>query len=148
MTRRKVLDTWALLAFLQGRGRAAADVEKILNAGLGAEKRRIFLQSVNWTEAYATIENSAGPQVAADAAAMIEQLPVEIVDTTDREICRQAAWHMTAYRLPLGASFAAALAFVKKAQLVTGDPRFLELRGDMTIYWIGDPALAAPHSGQ
>lgn len=139
----KVLDTWALLAFLQGRGPAAADVEKILNAGLGTKNRRIFLQSVNWTEAYATIEKAGGWPAAAAAAELIDQLPIEIVDTGNREICREAASHMVTYQLSLGASFAAGLASVKKAQLVTGDPQFLELRHDMTLHWLGDPALVA-----
>lgn len=142
----KVLDTWALLAFLQGRGRAATEVEKIIAGGLRAKSRRIFLQSVNLTEACATIEKTAGWPVAAEAAELIDQLPIEIVGTENRELCRQAASHIATYRLTLGAGFAAALAYVKKAQLVTGDPQFLDLRHDMTLHWLGDPALVAENA--
>lgn len=141
----RVLDTWALLAFFQGHGNAAAQVEKILNAALGSN-RRVYLHGVNWTELYATIEGRVGDPAAAEAVAILDRLPIVLIGTEDREVCRQAAWHKTAFDLTLGASFAAGLAAVKRAPLVTGDPQFLRLAGDMTLEWLGDPALMAQNS--
>jgi PIN domain nuclease of toxin-antitoxin system len=142
----KVFDSWALLAFFQNRGPAAVEVEKIISSAV-ARGRSIYFHSVNWTELYATLESAGGMEVAADTATLIAQLPIEIIGGDNLEVCRQAAWHKTAYGLPLGASFAAGLAYVKKAQLVTGDPQFLPLRTDMTLHWLGDPGLIAENAG-
>lgn len=142
----RVFDTWALLAFFEGRPRAALEVDKILSSIAGTN-RSIYLHTVNWTEFYAAVESAGGPQVAAETIALIDQLPVVLVGTENRDLCRRAAWYMTAAEgLTLGASFAAALADVKKAPLVTGDPRFLPLRHDMTLHWLGDPSLMAENS--
>jgi hypothetical protein len=141
----RVLDTWAILAFFQGHGSAGAQVEKILNAALGSN-RRVYLHGVNWTELYATIEGKVGDQAATETVAILDRLPIVLIGTEDLEVCRQAAWHKTAFDLTLGASFAAGLAAVKKARLVTGDPQFLPLAGDMTLEWLGDPALMAENS--
>jgi len=143
----RVFDTWALLAFFEGRPRASMEVDKILSSVAGT-KRRIYLHMVNWTEFYAALESTGGLEVAAETVALIDQLPVVLVGTESRELCRQAAWHKTAFGLTLGASFAAALAFTKRLPLVTGDPQFLPLRNDMTLHWLGDPALLAQNSHQ
>lgn len=143
----RVLDTWALLAFFQRQGNAGAQVEKILNSAIGSN-RRVFLHGVNWTELYATIEGKLGEPAAAETAAILDRLPIVIVHTEDREICRKASEYKTAHALTLGASFAAALATVKKARLVTGDPQFLPLAGDMTLEWLGDPALIDENTHQ
>jgi PIN domain nuclease of toxin-antitoxin system len=135
----RVFDSWALLAFFQNKAPAADEVEKILSAAV-ARGRTLYLHSVNWTELYAALENTVGMDSAAQTAQLLSQLPIEIVGLDNLELCRLAAWHKTAYELTLGASFTAALAQAKRAQIVTGDPQFLRLSPDVAIHWVGDPA--------
>jgi predicted nucleic acid-binding protein len=48
-----------------------------------------------------------------------------------------AADFQARYRMSLADAFAAALAKEKKAELVTGDPEFKALEGEVKIRWIG-----------
>jgi len=144
----RIFDSWALLAFFQGKANAASKVEEFLLNVLHSDRKKLYLHRVSWTELYATIQKAAGPAEAADTVSFLEQLPIEIVETDDREISRQAAILKATYGLSLGASFAAALTKQKKGQLVTGDPQLLALRPAMTLDWLGDPALLAENSPQ
>ena len=131
----KVLDSWALLAFYQDEP-AAAEVEKIL-ADAVTKGRKVFLSSVNWTEALAALERAGGADVARKAAAEIAQLPVQIVGAeVDLKLCRLAARLRARHDIGLGAAFAAALALDKHASLATGDPQFRPLAGEITIQWL------------
>ena len=42
-----------------------------------------------------------GGPAGATTATLIAQLPIEIIGGDNLEVCRQAAWHKTAYGLPL-----------------------------------------------
>lgn len=135
-----VMDSWALLAFFEGKSGAAKKVGKIMSEA-EPKKHRILIHEVNLAEFYAALDVAgAGDDVANKTTDSLRLLPVEIVGGSDPAFSRLAAWYSVTYGLPLAAAFTAALAKQNRAELVTGDSRFLAFRGDVNIRWVGDPA--------
>jgi ribonuclease VapC len=68
----------------------------------------------------------------------IAGLTIEIVgvDNKNLELVRQAATYKATKRLSYADAFAAALAKITNAELVTGDPEFKQVEGDIKIDWL------------
>ncbi|HSG43561.1 MAG TPA: PIN domain-containing protein [Anaerolineales bacterium] len=62
-------------------------------------------------------------------------MAIEIVDT-DWELTRQAAEFKANGNISFSDCFAAALAKTKKAELITGDKKFMILESEIKISWI------------
>jgi len=52
-------------------------------------------------------------------------------------LARQAALFKSGKRISYADCFAAALAKLRRAELVTGDPDFKQVEGEVKILWIG-----------
>jgi predicted nucleic acid-binding protein len=129
----KVLDSWALLAFFKGEG-AAEDVETLIHKA-AAEKARLLLCVVNWGEVYYGMWRAGGQAAADDVAADLSRMPIEIVDA-DQTLAKQAAIYKATNKMSYADAFAAALAKIKSAELVTGDPEFKPLKKEIKINWL------------
>jgi predicted nucleic acid-binding protein len=131
----KVLDSWALIAFFEDEP-AAEEVEKLLvKAEAGTHK--LLLSVVNWGEIYYStmrkVSREAAEQKAREIAGLaIELVPVEI----DLQLVRQAAIYKATKKLSYADAFAAALAKIRNAELVTGDPEFKEIETEIKISWL------------
>ena len=66
---------------------------------------------------------------------LINSLPVDIL-IVDEEQIKQAAEFKAQYLLSYADCFAAALARLKQASLVTGDKEFLSLQKEIEIIWL------------
>jgi ribonuclease VapC len=131
----KVLDSWALLAFFEDEP-AAADVEKLLQQAAD-EKHKLLLSVVNWGEIYYNTMRRVSQQAAEQKAKEIALLPIEIVGVgDDLALARQAAIFKATKNMSYADCFAAALAKIKNAELVTGDPEFKQVQGDVRISWL------------
>jgi ribonuclease VapC len=77
-------------------------------------------------------------QAAAEhTTAEIASLPIEIVGVeTDLRLVRQAAIYKATRKLSYADAFAAALAKLRGAELVTGDPEFRAVEGEVKIAWL------------
>ena len=131
----KVLDSYALLAFFQGE-RAAPAVKKVL---LEAEagRHRLLLSVVNWGEVYCSILRRTSPEMAERMAREIAAMPIELVPVeADLQLVRQAALYRASGRLAYADAFAAALARLRKAELITGDHDFRAVEGEIKIGWL------------
>lgn len=131
----RVLDSHALLAFLQGE-RAADEVKKIL---LDAEVGRyiLLLCVVNWGEVYYSILRRTSPETADNIAREITAMPIELVPVeTDLRLVRQAALYKANWKLPYADAFAAALAKLRNAELITGDRDFKAVEREIKIGWL------------
>jgi predicted nucleic acid-binding protein len=132
----KVLDSWALIAFFEDEP-AAEEVEKLLvKAEAGTHK--LLLCVVNWGEIYYNTMRKVS-QVAADQKAKeMAGLTIQIVgvDGNDMELVRQAAIYKATRKLSYADAFAAALAKIRNAELVTGDHEFKDLEGEIKIRWL------------
>jgi predicted nucleic acid-binding protein len=132
----KVLDSWALLAFFEDEP-AAEQVEKLL---VKAEEgtHRLLLCVVNWGEIYYSLMRKVSQEAAEQKAREIAALAIEIVgvDDDNLELVRQAAIYKATRRLSYADAFAAALAKISNAELVTGDQEFKQVEDEIKIGWL------------
>jgi len=131
----KVLDSWALLAFYKDE-QCASEVENLIQQAADKGKP-LLLSAVNWAEIHYSLERAGGKAVAERVADQIAELPIQIVGVgDDLKTARIAATFKAAHKMSLADAFAAALAKEKKAELVTGDPEFRALDGQIKIHWL------------
>jgi predicted nucleic acid-binding protein len=131
-----VLDAHALMVLFNDEP-GAEEVEKIL---LKAEKGnpRLLMSIINFGEIYYSIYRGASPEVAESKAHEIVGMQIELVpvDAGDLELVRQAAVFKATRKMSYADCFAAALAKIKNAELVTGDREFKQLARDVKIHWL------------
>lgn len=131
----KVLDSWALMAFLHDEP-AAAEVERLLLQAAD-EKHKLLLCVVNWGEIYYSVARAEGEAVAEQKAADLATLAIDLVPVgDDLKLVREAAKLKATKRMAYADCFAAALAKTRNAELVTGDPEFKEVEGDLKVSWL------------
>ena len=131
----KVLDSWALIAFFEDEP-AAEQVEKLL-AQAAAEKHKLLLSVVNWGEIYYNTMREVSQEAAEQKAREISTLPIDIVGVgDDLALARQAAIYKATHKMAYADCFAAALARIKNAELLTGDPEFKSVEGEVKIFWL------------
>jgi predicted nucleic acid-binding protein len=131
--KRTVLDASAVISFFEGRSGGEA-VEDLL-AQVVAGKAELSLTVVNWGEVYYSTWQTHGQEAARRTVAEISQLPVEVVNA-DPELTKAAATLRAKYRLPYADCFAAALAKIQKAQLVTSDQDFAKVKSEIEILFL------------
>jgi len=131
----KVLDSWALIAFFEDEP-AAEHVEKLLEQA-AVDRHKLLLSVVNWGEIYYNTMRETSQETAERQARTIAALAIEIVEVgDDLALVRQAAIYKAKHRLAYADCFAGALAKVKSAELVTGDPAFKALEKEIEISWL------------
>ncbi len=131
----KVLDSWALIAFFEDEP-AAEQVEKLL-AQAAAEKHKLLMSVVNWGEIYYNTMREVSQESAEQQSRAIAALPIDIVSVgDDLALARQAAIFKATHKMSYADCFAAALARLRNAELVTGDPEFKALEKEIKINWL------------
>jgi predicted nucleic acid-binding protein len=131
-----VLDAHALMVLFNDEP-GADEVEKILlEAESGSPK--LLMSVVNWGEIYYSILRGASQEIADSKSHEIAGMQIEIVpvDARDLELVRQAAVFKATRKMSYADCFAAALAKIKNAELVTGDREFKQLARDVKIHWL------------
>lgn len=129
----KVLDSWALMAFFNAET-AADDVEKLLSAA-AAGRHTLLMSVVNWGEIYYSVSRGTSPAAAEQKLQEIASMPIEILPA-DKEQTRQAAIFKATRRMSYADCFGAALAKIRNAEFVTGDPEFKEVEKEIKIAWL------------
>ena len=115
----KVLDSWALIAFFEDEP-AAETVEKILEQA-AADRHKLLISVVNWGEVYYNVMRKVSQEAAEQKIKEIAAMPVEIVGV-DADLTKQAAIYKATKKMSYADCFGAALAKIKNAEFVTGDP--------------------------
>jgi predicted nucleic acid-binding protein len=131
-----VLDAHALMVLFNDEP-GADEVEKILlKAESGSPK--LLMSVVNWGEIYYSILRGASQEMAETKAHEMAGMQIELVpvDADDLELVRQAAAFKATRKMSYADCFAAALAKIKNAELVTGDREFKQLARDVKIHWL------------
>jgi predicted nucleic acid-binding protein len=131
-----VLDAHALMVLFNDES-GAAEVEKIL---IKAERGspQLLMSVVNWGEIYYSILRGASQEMADAKAHEIAGMQIELVpvEADDLELVRQAAAFKATRKMSYADCFAAALAKIKNAELITGDRKFKQLARDVKIHWL------------
>jgi predicted nucleic acid-binding protein len=130
---RFVLDSFALLAFLEGEP-GMARVKAVLK---DAEKGdcQAFLSWINLGEVLNIIEREQGLRQAREALAYIQSLPIQILEVTPQDIL-EAAHIKAAHRLSYADAFAVTAALAQGATILTGDPEFKSVEALVSIVWL------------
>jgi len=128
-----VLDTFALLAYLQDEP-VAARIEKLLE-NAKKEKCRLFISLINLGEILYITERRGGVAKAQDALALIRQLPIEVL-SVDEQVVFSAAHIKANHTMSYADSFAVAAAIRNNAHILTGDPEFEAVESLVTVEWL------------
>jgi ribonuclease VapC len=128
-----VLDSWALICFLEQE----AGYEKVIDLFEQAtySSRPLLMCVVNWGEVYYQVMRRLGEAKAQEIERLIRSFPIDLVDV-DQDLTREAARFKATKRMAYADCFAAAIAKVNKAELVTGDKEFKQIERDVKILWI------------
>lgn len=129
----QVLDAYALMVYLEKE----PGYEKVRDMfTMASEKdKELLMTTVNWGEVYYMILREHDINKAEEIARLIQILPIKIVDV-NLDIAREAASFKALYKLSYADCFAAGLAKLRKAELVTGDKEFKVVEGKIKINWL------------
>lgn len=126
MSENFALDTWAVLAYLQGEEPAAARVCDVIESAQ-AGTARLFISIINLGEVYYRIGKVKSAKEAESTLADLRLLSIEIISATD-DIVLAAARLKMAHAISYADAFAAVTAIQKDAILLTGDPELLGMK--------------------
>ena len=129
----RVLDSYSLIAYFDGEEGAEKMVEIIRSARDSG--RSLLLSVINWGEVYYITLRESGRERADEIAHLISTLPIEIIPA-DLELTKQAAEFKADLKMSYADCFAAALAKLHRAELVTGDEEFKQTQQEIKILWI------------
>ena len=128
-----VLDTWAVIAYLEDEP-SGEQVEELI-ATAHEEQIPIYMSVVNVGEVWYTLAREVSEEDANASVKSLRDLRIQFEDA-DWTLTQEAARFKSQHKMSYADAFAAALAKVKKADLVTGDNEFKPLDGEIKISWI------------
>lgn len=130
---RYVLDSYALLAYLNGET-GQKRVEEILTSAQVGDAFA-FLCTLNLGEVLYIVERRRGLQQAQMILALIDSLPLHQVEVT-RSLVLDAAHIKARHAISYADAFVTAIAQVEEACIVTGDPEFKSVESLVKIDWL------------
>ncbi len=131
--RPRVLDSWAVIEFFEDHP-AAEKVEDLI-AEAHESDIPLLMTVVNLGEVWYNITRGHSAAQADRVIQEIEHLRVEVI-SADWELTKQAAMFKAKGNIAYADCFAAALAKLRRAELVTGDKEFKQLEGEVRILWL------------
>ena len=129
----KVLDSYALMAFFEDE--PGADFVRGLIQKVVESDTSLLMSVVNLGEVWYSITRTDSPETADQYIHEIKGMGIEIVGI-DWTLTRQAAAFKVNGNISYADCFAAALAKLRKADLITGDKEFKVLQEEIKISWI------------
>ena len=133
MTATSVLDSYALIAFLENEPGADAVRELLLKAEEGSVGLAMCV--VNLGEIWYSIARTTSPKTADRFVEEIQGMAIEFVNA-DWELTQQAAIYKARGKISYADCFVAALAKSRNAEVVTGDAEFKALEGEVSVMWL------------
>lgn len=128
-----VLDSWAVLAYLQAEtaGQKIADlIADALEQGIP-----LLMSVVNVGEIWYIFAREISETEADKGVDSLRHLGIEFIGV-DWKLARQAAAYKSNKKMSYADCFAAALAKEYKAELVTGDREFKQVESELQIRWV------------
>lgn len=128
-----VLDTWAVLAYLQEEPSGKKVAEIIAEAH--ENHTPMYMTVVNAGEVWYIMARKTSESEADQSISELRGLGIEFVDA-DWKLTREAAAFKSKNRISYADAYAAALSKLRKAELVTGDKEFAALAREIKIHWL------------
>ncbi|MFN6962666.1 MAG: type II toxin-antitoxin system VapC family toxin [Pyrinomonadaceae bacterium] len=131
-----VLDSWAVLAFLEDE-QPAAELVGDLIADAHDNGVPILMTVVNAGEVWYVSARRAGAAEADRTIQLLREIGVKFVEL-DWPLTKTAAAFKVKGGISLADCYAAAAAKQNKASLVTGDAEFRQVEDEVSIVWLND----------
>ena len=131
--RKIVLDSWPVMAYLQG-GTAAKQVIEVI-AEAHDDGHELLMSVVNAGEVWYSVAKRTDPKRADEAIDLLRSLGIKFVNV-DWPTTKIAASYKVRGGISYADCFAAALARESKAVLITGDKEFEQLNNEISIVWL------------
>ena len=128
-----VLDTHALLAYL--RREPGYEIVKALFVAAARGEMQLLMCCVNAGEALYMTWRKGSPAKFDELLALLPELPIEIRDA-DMVLTTEAARFKATHKMSYADCFAAALAKLHGAEIVTGDPEFRAVEDEVNVRWL------------
>jgi predicted nucleic acid-binding protein len=128
-----VLDTWAVIAYLEDEPSAGQIADLIASAH--EEDIPVYMTVVNVGEVWYTIAREVSEEDANGSVKQLRDLRIQF-ENVDWELAHEAAQFKSQNKMSYADCYAAALTKVKKADLVTGDKEFMPLEEQIKIQWV------------
>ena len=128
-----VLDSWAVLAYLQGEPLAELLADIIADAL--ENKIPVFMSVINLGEVWYILAREVSTAEADGSLLKLQSWGMEFVDA-DWNFAHEAAIFKSKFKISYADAFAAALAKARRATLVTGDSEFKPLEEVLNIHWM------------
>lgn len=142
------LDSWAILAWLQGekagkivknligwcdgKGEILKEIQLLL--GDTSEPPRLYLNLINLGEIFYILGRRQGEKAAQEVVNYLYLSPLEIVPVTEELVIRAAKLKIK-YPLAYADAFAVATAQLTNSALLTGDPELKDIK-EVRILWL------------
>lgn len=128
-----VLDAWAVMSYLEDEP-SGEKVEELI-ASAHEEQIPIYMSVINLGEVWYAFAREISEEEANASVKILRDLRIQ-VENVGWEITQEAARIKSQHKISYADAFAAALAKVMKADLVTGDGEFKSLDGEIKILWV------------
>lgn len=128
-----VLDSWAVIAYLEDEPSAPQIADLIASAH--EDGIPVYMSVVNVGEVWYIIAREISEEEANSNIKGLRDLRIQF-ENVEWELTQEAARFKSQNKMSYADCFAAALAKVKKADLVTGDKEFKPLEEQIKIMWV------------
>ena len=132
-----VLDSWAMIGWLQGEDPARLKVRELLEQASRGETR-VGISLINAGEVFYLIAKRHGAAPAERFLADLAMMPIQAL-LPDRRLILDAARLKSRYPISYADAFAVETARDQNAMLVTGDPELWQLakQEPIELLWVG-----------
>lgn len=128
-----VLDSWAVIAYFEDEPASGQIADLIASAH--EDSIPVFMTVVNVGEIWYITAREISEAVANTIVKELRDLRIQFVDA-DWELTSEAARFKSQYKMSYADCYAAALAKIKGADLITGDNEFRVLEDQIKIQWV------------
>jgi uncharacterized protein len=128
-----VLDAWAVISYLEDEPSAPQVADLIASAH--EEDIPVYMTVVNAGEVWYNVAREISEEDANQCIKELRDLRIQFVDV-DWELAQEASRFKSKHKMSYADCFAAALAKIRKAELVTGDNEFKSLETQIKISWV------------
>jgi len=130
-----VLDSWAVIAYLEDEPAGQQIADLITNAH--EDDIPIYMSVVNAGEVWYIIAREVSEEEANNSLKELRDLRISFEDA-DWVLTQEAARFKSKQHMSYADCYAAALAKLKKADLVTGDKEFKAVENQVSLLWVGE----------
>jgi ribonuclease VapC len=128
-----VLDSFGMLAYLQ-KEVAAREMRHLFDRARRGELE-LLMSVINYGEVLYIVERALGLEQVHRVISALDQLPLTMREV-DRNLVQAAAHVKATCAISYADAFAVALARSTNGTVVTGDPEFKKVEGDVPVLWL------------